>query len=113
MNKTNLILGFANIFAGLLIILLSIPLLKGKIKMNSLYGVRFAKSFASESHWYKVNRYGAKQMILWAVFIVLSGITAFFLPLQENSPLALLITFAPVILVLIPCVQSYRYAKKL
>jgi len=113
MNETNLILGFVNIFAGLLIIALSIPLLKGKIKMNSLYGVRFAKSFASESHWYKINRYGAKQMILWAVFIVLVGIAAFFLPLQENSPLTLAIAFAPAILVLIPCVQSYRYAKRL
>ena len=113
MNKTNLILGFVNIFAGLLIIALSIPLLKGKIKMNSLYGVRFAKSFASESHWYKINRYGAKQMILCAVFIVVVGIAAFFLPLQENSPLTLVIAFAPVMLVLIPSVQSYRYAKKL
>jgi len=113
MNATNLILGFVNICAGLLIIALSIPLLKGKIKMNSLYGVRFAKSFASESHWYKINRYGAKQMILWAVLIVLVGIAAFFLPLQENSPLTLVIAFAPVILVLIPSVQSYRYAKRL
>lgn len=113
MNETNLILGFVNIFAGLLIIMLSIPLLKGKIKMNSLYGVRFAKSFASESRWYKLNRYGAKQMILWAVIIVLVGIAALFLPVQENSPMALLLAFAPVILVLIPCVQSYRYAKKL
>ncbi len=113
MNETNLILGFVNIFAGMLIIALSIPLLKGKIKMNSLYGVRFAKSFESESHWYKINRYGAKQMILWAVFIVLVGIMAFFLPLQENSPLTFAVAFAPAILVLIPCVQSYRYAKRL
>jgi len=78
--------------------------------MTSLYGVRFAKSFASESHWHKINRYGAKQMI---VCIVLVGIAAFFLPLQENSPLTLAIAFAPAVLVLIPCVQSYRYAKRL
>jgi hypothetical protein len=113
MNETNLILGFVNIFAGMLIIALSIPLLKGKIKMNSLYGVRFAKSFASESHWHKINRYGAKQMILRAVIIVWVGIAAFFLPLQENSLLTFVIAFAPVILVLIPSVQSYRYAKRL
>lgn len=113
MNEFNLILGFVNIFTGMLIIALSIPLLKGKIKMNSLYGVRFAKSFTSESHWYKINHYGAKQMILWAVFIVLIGIVAFFLPLQEKSPLTFALAFAPVLLVLIPCVQSYRYAKKL
>jgi len=45
-------------FAGLLAGGLAIPLIKEKVKMNHLYGVRFAKSFESEENWYRKNKKG-------------------------------------------------------
>ena len=60
METGNLIFGLTNILVGGLLLALSIPLIKGKVKMNYLYGVRFKKSFESEENWYALNRYGGR-----------------------------------------------------
>ena len=45
METGNIIFGLTNILVGGLLLALSIPLIKGKVKMNALYGVRYKKSF--------------------------------------------------------------------
>lgn len=80
--------------------------------MNHFYGIRFAKSFESEENWYKINTYGAKRLILWSVAIIVIGIITFFIPLQGRTGLTMFLVHTPLI-VLIPAVESYLYAKKL
>jgi len=114
MENINLIFGIAHILTGLLFIGISIPLLKGSVKMNHLYGVRFKKSFESAENWYKINRYGAKQMILAGVAMIIIGLAAFAVPFSEDNPtLLVLFALAPV-LVIIPAIwRSYQYARGL
>lgn len=107
----NIIVGILNIFCGLLFVGLSIPLYKERIKMNHLYGVRFSNSFVSDENWYKINKYGAKRMMLWSIPLFVIGITIIFLP-PLNEILMILLTFFPCI-ILIPAIESYLYAKKL
>ncbi|MBI4830675.1 MAG: SdpI family protein [Candidatus Lindowbacteria bacterium] len=112
MANTNVLLGLSNIFVGVLIIAVCIPLLKYKVKMNHWYGIRFKKSFESTENWYKINRYGARRMIPWSVLIVVIGILTLFVPVGDNVGLRLAIIHAPLI-IFIPIIQTWLFVRKL
>ncbi|BCM90793.1 hypothetical protein IAD21_02655 [Abditibacteriota bacterium] len=101
------------ISVGLLLIGLNIPLLQGKIKRNPYYGVRIRKSFESEENWLKINRYGAKQMIVWSAVMVALGIATFFVPFNNATYLAIIFGSVVLFCVLVPSVQIILYTKKL
>jgi len=112
MDTMSIILGVSHITVAVLVILMAIPLIHRKVKMNRLYGVRFKKSFESEDNLYKINEYGGRQIIPWSIALaIIAGVT-FFLPLDENPGLTIIIAFAPLILV-IPAIISWLYAKNL
>ena len=112
MDPTSITLGISNISIAVLIILLSIPLVRRKVGMNKLYGIKIKKAFESEENWYKINAYGGKQMILWSIPLLLLGIATFFLPLEGNEPMIIAVACAPLIL-LVPIITGCAYAKKL
>ncbi|GAB4368060.1 MAG: hypothetical protein Kow0042_09020 [Calditrichia bacterium] len=112
MDEINVVIGGGFIFVAMLIIGLSIPLVKRMVPMNNFYGIRFAKSLESEENWYRINEYGRRQMIRWSIPILVLGILSFFLPLQGNDPLIFVITAVPLI-IFIPVIKSYRFARKL
>lgn len=76
-----------------------------------MYGVRFRQSFQSDDAWYAINRFGGRRLIAWAVPLILVGIACFFLPLQSHTALTLILGFAPLICVLAPCLQAWRFAR--
>ncbi|MBF0224899.1 MAG: SdpI family protein [Desulfobacterales bacterium] len=112
MDNQSLFLSIGNILTGILIIGICIPLLKGKIKMNKWYGMRFKKSFESEENWYKINTYGAKRMIIWSSVLVMIGIINLWLPISGRNGLILLFGFAPLV-ILIPIIECYLFMKNL
>lgn len=87
------------IIPGLIFIAISIPLLRNKIPMNQFYGFRIAKSFASAENWYAINRYGAKQLIMLSVLLIIAGIIMLYVsmpPLYRVIPIALVVIIATV-----------------
>ena len=112
MGTTNIIFGIIHIFTSLVIIGISIPLVKDQISMNRIYGIRFKKSYESEDNWYKINKYGGRQLIIWSIPLGLFGIISFFLPI-ENSPGLYLISLCAPLIIIVPVVTSYLYARKL
>ena len=113
MDAVNIVFGVSYVAMGLLLIIICIPLLRGAIGPNPWYGVRLPKSFASPEVWYEVNRYGAKQVILWSLPILLLGIICFFVPLKQNQTLAMLLAIAPLVLLVVPAVKIFRFLKSL
>ena len=111
MDPTGIAIGFSNIFTGGIVLLLALPLLRGSIKPNHLYGVRFAQAFASDQAWYEINRYGARRLIFWSIPVVLLGVVAIFLPLGSSFAATLLFACAPLIVV-IPAIESWRFARR-
>lgn len=107
----NVSIAITNVIAGILFILMSIPLYREKVEMNYFYGVRFKKSFESEENWYKINKYGAKRLILWSIPLLVCGVFVLFLP-PLNEPIKLIFICAPLI-ILIPVIESYIYSKKI
>ncbi len=112
MDSMNILFGIMHTFTALLLIGISIPLVKGDVSMNKIYGIRFKKSYESDENWYKINRYGGRQLIIWSIPLGLYGITSFFLPIS-GSPLLYLISMIAPFIILVPVVTSYLYVRKL
>lgn len=81
--------------------------------MNYWYGVRFKKSFESDEHWHKINKYGAQQLIKWSVLLVLIGIGTFFIPFGNSETWIIIFSFLPVFIIIPPVIKTYQYARKL
>jgi len=71
------------------------------------------KSFESEENWYKINRYGAQKMILWSSVIVFIGIAELVIQPGGTGYLWYAMSSAPILLIIIPAIESWLYAKKL
>ncbi|MEI7637865.1 MAG: SdpI family protein [Syntrophus sp. (in: bacteria)] len=70
------------IVLGIVIILISIPLYLGRVKMNGVYGFRIRKAFESDQNWYLINRYGARALMLWGMVLMAAGIICLFVQPQ-------------------------------
>lgn len=114
MEDFSIIAAITNIALALILIGISVPLVLGKISMNSTYGIRFAKSFESDELWFKINRYGGKQLIKWSIPIAVLGLASLVFPtLATGLTNFLLLTCAvPLVFILIAVTTSYQYAKK-
>ena len=111
MDATGLVIGLLNVFLGLLIVAIAFPLARGKVGMNHWYGVRVRQSFESEEKWYKINRYGGRQLMIWGVIIAALGAAAAFIDLGSRWELMAAFLLVP-LLVLIPAARSVLYARK-
>jgi uncharacterized membrane protein len=114
--EPNIIFGIINIGCALLIIGISIPLVKHKIKMNYLYGIRIKKSFESEDSWYKINEYGGKQLIIWSIPMILVGLICFFVQIDDTNKDLLSFVFGvfPIAAcIAVTVIKIYASAKKI
>ena len=112
MDPVSITVGLGWTIAGAICILLAIPLVRGQIGRNSFYGVRVRQAFESDEAWQAINRYGGKQMIGWSIPLVVIGLVSFFLPLQSNDALTIVLGFAPMIFILIPVFNTWRFAQR-
>lgn len=101
------------LFLGALIIAINVPVLQGKVKRNSVYGIRTPKAFESDELWFKINRYGARQMMLWSAVTVVLGIATFFIPFANPAQLIVWFSLASLLPLLVAYVQIFRYSNKL
>ncbi|GAB5558455.1 MAG: hypothetical protein SynsKO_01020 [Synoicihabitans sp.] len=84
MNELNLWLGFGNILCGVIFAALALPLWRGKVKPNDIYGIRFSAARKSEEAWYRWNRVGGRYMFIWSIVIALVGIVCLWWPPLEG-----------------------------
>lgn len=93
------------LIAGVMMFLVSLPLMYRKIPRNSLYGIRIAESFKSEDRWYEINAYGGKLIAQWSWLVVATGAAGFVVP--EKYGVAYALASVPMVLlaVLVPVVR--------
>ncbi len=63
---------------GLLLFVMSLPLMLRKAPMNGLFGIRIPAAFESEQRWYDVNAYGGRQVAIWSWLLIITGVIGFF-----------------------------------
>jgi uncharacterized membrane protein len=112
MSDLGLILGLAFSSTGLLLIGLSVPLILKRVSMNPLYGIRIAKAYESEANWYAINSYGGRVLAIVGAAVFLLGLCLFAYP-PTSTLAASLVSFAPVLLVLLAVVPIMRFARRL
>jgi uncharacterized membrane protein len=108
---TTLVL-ITNVGVSILLIALAVPLLKGLVAPNSWYGVRIPKSLASAENWYRINRYGAKQLVGWSGVSLVVTVSGFFLTIEEASPLFWFYLLIPAIAALIACLFTLVWSRR-
>jgi hypothetical protein len=102
MNVVAITLGCSWTLIGLVVIAVAIPLARGRVGPNGLYGIRFRESFQSDEAWFAINRYGGRRLFVWAIPLVLVGIGCFFFPLHAHPALTLVAALAPLVFLFIP-----------
>lgn len=104
--------GISDLVTGLLLILVSLPLIGRRVAMNRWYGVRIPKAFVSEANWYAINEVGGRWMAVGGGILALVG---GFVVLWPPSTVGgvLIASLAPVPLVLFTLVPVLRFAKRL
>ncbi len=66
--------------SGLLLILISLPLLWGKVPPNPFYGFRVRATLENPAIWYPVNKQGAKGLLWTGVVVVAAALLLYEIP---------------------------------
>ena len=98
---------------GLVLLLLSIPLLQGKIKRNYWYGFRLPSVFRSEEVWLEVNRYGAKGLLASAVIFLIAAVGLYFWPGITLDVYALICALIFAVSLTVTIIRTMRYNRSL
>jgi len=59
---------------GVALVAISIPLVARMVPRNPLYGVRIAKAFISDRHWYEINAYAGKLFLVYGLLLGVFGV---------------------------------------
>ena len=92
---------------GLLMALVSVPLIRRKVPMNRVYGIRVSKAYISEHNWYEINAYGGKLLFVFGIFLLAYGwFSLDFVP-PPTSPWTPVFLILP-LLVLVPVLAMFN-----
>ena len=98
---------------GLLLALLSLPLIARKIKPNPYYGFRVSATLENSEIWYTVNQYFAKRQLVAALIEIASATGLYYWPGITVDAYALSVLGVFVATFSIAIIQGWRYIKKL
>ena len=98
---------------GLLLALLSLPLIARKIKPNPYYGFRVSATLENPETWYTVNQYFAKHQLAAALIEIASATGLYFWPGITVDTYALSVLAVFVVTFSIAIIQGWRHIKKL
>jgi hypothetical protein len=107
------ILFFMYIGGGVLLALLSLPLIARKIKPNPFYGFRVPATLENPEVWYAANRYFAKRQLIVALIDIVAAVGLYFWPGITIDAYALSILGIFVLAFGIAFFQSWQYMKSL
>lgn len=113
MESFNLNLGILFVFLGGFVFALCLPVMLGRVPMNRYYGIRVPQSYRSDGDWYAINRYGGRQMLIYAVLVAGVGVGILFVPLRPGRVWFWAIVLAPLFLLVPPLVSIVRFARHL
>jgi uncharacterized membrane protein len=97
---------------GVILALISLPLIYGKIKPNSLYGFRVPATLEDPDLWYPVNQFAAKRLLIVGLVMIVAASGLYFWPgisVDAYAYAFLGIFLAAFTIVIIQCVRYLRW----
>ena len=112
MNPRTLLMFLYGVEACVLI-LLSIPLILGRIAPNRWYGFRVKRTIENPSVWYPANRFAATQLSVLGVLLLITAISLYFIRSLPFTAYALLCLAVTVIGLAIVVFRSFNFLRHL
>lgn len=105
-------IAIVTLLSGILMFVLSLPLISRQIPMNGGYGIRIPAAFESEQRWYDINAYGGRQFARWSWLITATGVVGFFVSAEHREAYFLTSVAVTLLAVMMPVLQIYRWSRK-
>ena len=106
------VVAFSLLAVGSIMFAFCLPLIKRKVPMNRVYGIRVREAFESEERWLDINGYGGRKFAMWSLPIVVTGILGLLLPTHLvfiYIPIAIGVI---VLSAVMPLIQTMRWIKE-
>ena len=97
---------------GLLLAVLSLPLVLRRVPMNRGYGIRIREAFVSEACWSDINAYGGKVFLTYGLLLFTFGLLARDLEPPVTSLWSPVFIALPLVVVLVLIVPIRAYARR-
>ena len=108
---------FLLLFAGetVLTMAMAVPLMRGWVKPNPVYGLRTPRTLSDESLWYRSNHYGGRLMFRIGLVQLIAVVALFGVPGLRANFVAYNLSCGAVILggILLGCVLMIRRTRSL
>jgi len=98
---------------GVLLSVISIPLIQRRIKPNPFYGFRVPKAYKNEAIWYEINAYSGKRLFLAGIVVVVAAVLFALVPNLTVDVYSTLISIILAIAITIALLQSFRYLNQI
>lgn len=111
MNTMHLII-YGDLQLGVIIFVMSLPLMLRKVPMNQVYGIRIRAAFESEQRWYAINAYGGRQLAIWSLLLIAAGVTGFFIAPAHFKMFAYGSLLAAILAITMPLLMILRWSRR-
>lgn len=101
------------VISGIVLALLSLPLVAEKIKPNPFYGFRVPATLNNPDAWYAVNKFFGKRLLAVAIADILASTGFYFWPRIRVDAYALSALGVFVVAFGVAMFQSWKYLKSL
>lgn len=108
-----IILMYMFLFTGVLLMVLSIPMILGKIPPNGLYGFRVKKTMENPDIWYPVNAYSGKWLLAVGLIEALAAVGFYFAPGLSVDRYAYTVLAVWAVAFAVAIIASVRYMNSL
>ncbi len=104
---------YVHLGMGLVVSLVSLPLIMRKVPMNHAYGIRLRKAFVSERNWYEINAYGGRLLLVFGLFLLAVGSLGNDLAPPPTSPWAPVYLVVPLLAIIPILILINAFARRL
>ncbi len=99
--------------AGVLLAILSIPMMLRRLPPNALYGFRVRQTLADPDLWYKLNEHAGKRLFVSGLAIAVGAIIFYLVPGLSLDAYALACLGVTLVFLVIGMGQSFLYLRSL
>ena len=101
------------VVSGIVLAVVSVPLILGWLPPNGLYGFRVRKTMEHPEIWYPVNRYGGQRLLISSLLLMLAAIGFTFIPDLRIDTYSYAVLVVWVVVSTIAIVSAFRYMNSL
>jgi hypothetical protein len=102
-----------NAGVGLLLALVSLPLINNKVKPNYFYGYRNRRTLSNPEIWYAANHYAGTQLFAAGICVTILSVLLYFITGRNYNLYVLVAPLALIIVVTIAVIRSAVYLHSL